>query len=51
MGEDSKTKSMTATEATTVRELIDIANYYKLSKEDIVTILPSRDGYIMIYYY
>lgn len=44
-------KVMTATEASTIRELVDFANEYNIVKEDIVSILPSREGYVMIYYY
>lgn len=44
-------KMMVATEAQTVRELVDLANDCKISREDIISILPSREGYIMIYYY
>ena len=52
MREDNKEgKTMTATEAKTIRELVDLANDFRMSKEDIVSILPSREGYIMIYYY
>lgn len=53
MGEDliNKGKVLTASEAQTVRELIDIVNTYNIPKEDIISILPSREGYIMIYYY
>lgn len=52
MGEDNKEgKTMTATEAQTIRELVDLVNDFRISKEDIVSILPSREGYIMIYYY
>lgn len=42
---------MIAIEAQTIRELIDTANKDNILREDIVSILPSRGGYIMIYYY
>lgn len=42
---------MTAVEALTVRELVDIANEDNIPREDIVTILPLKEGYIMVYYY
>lgn len=42
---------MVAIEAQTIRELVDIANEDKIPREDIVSILPSKGGYIMIYYY
>lgn len=44
-------KIMNATEAQTIRELVDFANDYKIPREDVVSILPSREGYIMVYYY
>lgn len=44
-------KIMVATEAQTVRELTDLANKYKIPREDIVSVLPSREGYVMVYYY
>lgn len=44
-------KIMVATEAQTVRELTDLANEYKIPREDIVSVLPSREGYVMVYYY
>ena len=44
-------KVMNATEAQTVRELVDFVNDYNLSKDDIVSIIPSREGYVLIYYY
>ncbi len=53
MGEDmtNNGRTMIASEAQTIRELIDLANDYKIPREDIVSILPSREGYVMIYYY
>lgn len=53
MGEDvlKEGKIMTASEAQTIRELIDIANEYKILREDVVSILPSDGGYVMVYYY
>lgn len=53
MGEEytKQGKVMTATEAHTIRELVDLANEYNIAREDIITILPSREGYMMIYYY
>ena len=42
---------MIATEAQTIRELTDFTNNYEIPREDIVSILPSREGYIMVYYY
>lgn len=53
MGEDTLKdgKLITATEAQTVRELVDIANDYNIPKEDIISILPSKEGYVMVYYY
>ena len=44
-------KIMNAVEAQTIRELIDLANDYKIPREDVVSILPSREGYVMVYYY
>lgn len=44
-------KVMNATEAQTVRELVDFVNDYNLPKKDIVSIIPSREGYVLIYYY
>ena len=44
-------KAMNATEAQTVRELVDFVNDYNLPKDDIVSIIPSREGYVLIYYY
>lgn len=44
-------KVMMATEAPTVRALVDYANEYNIPREDIVSIVSSREGYIMIYYY
>lgn len=44
-------KVMGATEAQTIRELVDLVNKYKIPREDVVSILPSREGYIMVYYY
>lgn len=43
-------KIMIAIEAQTIRELIDTANEYNILRQDIVSILPSKEGYIMIYY-
>lgn len=53
MGEEmvNKGKIMTATEAQTIRELVDFTNDCKISREEVVSILPSREGYIMVYYY
>lgn len=53
MGEENikEGKIMTATEAQTIRELVDFANDNKIPREDVVSILPSREGYIMVYYY
>lgn len=53
MGEEmlKEGKIMNATEAQTIRELVDFANQYKIPREDIVQILNSREGYIMVYYY
>lgn len=42
---------MTAIEASTVREIVDTINDYSIPKEDIVSILPSKEGYMLIYYY
>lgn len=44
-------KTMIATEAQTIRELVDLANDYKIPREDVVSILPSKEGYVMVYYY
>lgn len=44
-------KIMNAVEAQTIRELVDLANDYKIPREDVVSILPSREGYVMVYYY
>lgn len=44
-------KIMIAVEAQTIRELVDLANDYKIPREDVVSILPSREGYVMVYYY
>lgn len=53
MGEDmyKNGKIMNAVEAQTIRELADFANDYKIPREDVVSILPSREGYVMVYYY
>lgn len=53
MGEDmiKNGKIMSAVEAQTIRELVDLANDYKIPREDVVSILPSREGYVMVYYY
>ena len=53
MGEDiiKKDKIMNAFEAQTIRELIDLANDYKIPREDVVSILPSKEGYVIVYYY
>lgn len=44
-------KIMNAVEAQTIRELVDLANDYKIPREDVVSILSSREGYVMVYYY
>lgn len=44
-------KIMNAVEAQTIRELVDLANDYKIPREDVVSIIPSREGYVMVYYY
>ena len=44
-------KIMNAVEAQTIRELIDLANDYKIPREDVVSIITSREGYVMVYYY
>ena len=44
-------KMMVAVEAQTIRELVDLTNDYKIPREDVVSILPSREGYVMVYYY
>lgn len=44
-------KIMIAVEASTIRELVDMANEDKIPREDIISILPSKEGYIMVYYY
>lgn len=44
-------KVITAFEASTVRELVDIANEYELTREDIIQILSTESGYIMICQY
>lgn len=53
MGEDiiKKGKIMNAFEAQTIRELIDLANDYKIPREDVISILPSKEGYVIVYYY
>lgn len=53
MGEDmiKNDKIMNTFEAQTIRELVDLANDYKIPREDVVSILPSREGYVMVYYY
>ena len=48
---DSTNKEMIAVEFQTTRELTDYANEFNITHGDIVTILPSKEGYIMIYYY
>lgn len=47
----NNSKIMNAVEAQTIRELVDLANDYKIPREDVVSILPSREGYVMVYYY
>lgn len=44
-------KIMSAVEAQTIRELVDLTNDYKIPREDVVSILPSKEGYVMVYYY
>ena len=44
-------KIMTAAEAQTIRELVDLVNDCKIPREDVVSILPSKEGYIIVYYY
>ena len=44
-------KIMNAVESQTIRELVDLANDYKIPREDVVSILPSIEGYVMVYYY
>lgn len=53
MGEEytKQGKVMMASEAQTLRELVDLANEYKIPREDVVTIVPSKEGYVMVYYY
>lgn len=53
MGEEilKESKILNANEAPTVRELVDFVNTYNIPREDIVTMLPSKEGYILIYYY
>lgn len=53
MGEEHirQSKAMFVEEAPTLRGLADFANGCKIPREDIVTILPSKEGYVMIYYY
>ena len=53
MGENTikNGKMMVAVEAQTIRELIDLANDYKIPREDVVSILPSKEGYVIVYYY
>lgn len=53
MGEDmiKDGKIMNAFEAQTIRELVDLANNCNISRSDIISILPSKEGYIMVYYY
>jgi hypothetical protein len=50
MGEVLNKKVMAVREAPTVRGLIKIANELNIPREDVVTILPIREGYILIYY-
>lgn len=35
----------------TVRELVETANTLNIQREDVVTILPEKDYYYMVYYY
>ena len=53
MGEDmiKNGKTMNAFEAQTIRELVDLANDYTIPREDVVSILPSKEGYVIVYYY
>lgn len=44
-------KVMSAIESQTLRELVDFANDYNIPREDIINILPSKEGYAMVYYY
>lgn len=54
MGEEMNVrygKLMVASEASTIRDLVELANELHIPREDVVSILPSREGYVIIYYY
>lgn len=53
MGEETikQNKIMTAIETLTMRDLVDYANEHNVLREDIVSILPAKEGYIMVFYY
>lgn len=53
MGEETikEGKLMTAITAPNIRQLVDIANEVSISREDIISIIPSNEGYTLIYYY
>lgn len=54
MGEENNIrygKLMVASEAPTIREIVELANELHIPREDVVSILPSRDGFMIIYYY
>lgn len=53
MGEDviKNSKIMIATEAQTIRGLVDFVNDYNIPRDEIVSILPSKEGYVIVYYY
>ena len=53
MGEitNNQSKEMLAVEFQSTRELTDYANEFNITRGDIVTILPSKEGYVMVYYY
>lgn len=53
MGEEmvKDNKVMTAFEGFSIRELIDVANEESIQREDIVSILSTPNGYMMIYYH
>lgn len=50
MGEKEKVKVMLTLTSKTIRELIKQVNEKQIQKEDIVSLLPIREQYVLVYY-
>ena len=43
-------KVMSSVRCRTIRELVDYVNTHKIQKSSIVTVLPDKDDFVLLYY-